>query len=268
MIERDRVGISTAAFYPDHLTEDALLAIGELNFRVVEVFLQAESEYTARFGARLDRRRRDLGLDVHSLHLYAYSFDLWTQYSRKAEEVRDRFHRLLEVATMVDAAALTWHGLRYGLDNERLVSAFLESAAWAGEEAQAAGLTLCLENVSWCYLRSPANVRAIREADLPVGFTLDVFQACESAIDPTQMAYAMGDQLVTVHVSDYRSQGPRHLPPGEGDVDWLALMDCLQQVDYGGPLIVETARVRDPHVLQDARSFIRRAWDRAARGSD
>lgn len=35
------IGLSTAALYPTHLTEDALTTIAELGFHVVEIFLQA-----------------------------------------------------------------------------------------------------------------------------------------------------------------------------------------------------------------------------------
>lgn len=262
-----RIGISTAAFYPCRLTEDALVDSAELGFPVVEVFLQAEAEYTVEFGAVLDRRRRELGLDIHSLHLYATYFDLWSPYPRMLREIRDRFCRLLEVARMVEAEALTWHGLRYGLDDAALVDAFFESAAWAGERAHDAGLTLAIENVSWCYLRAPKHVQAIREAGLPVGFTCDAFQARESNVQPADMVRAMGDRLVTVHLSDYRPGGPRHLPPGQGDVDWSALARALQAVGYAGPMMLETADVSDPEVLVSARAFVRRVWEAAAGGT-
>ena len=101
------IGVSTAALYPTHLTEDAMTTIAGLGFRVVEVFLQAMQEYTPAFGAELDRRRRDLGVRVHSIHLYATHFDLWSLYPRQVEETRDRFRRLLEIAATVEARALT-----------------------------------------------------------------------------------------------------------------------------------------------------------------
>jgi sugar phosphate isomerase/epimerase len=264
MTVHPEIGISTAAFYPGTLTEDALITIAELGFRVIEIFLQANEEYSASFGAALDRRRCELGLDVHSLHLYAPYFDLWSPYSRMACEVRDRFHRLLEVATMLDARALTWHGLRYSLDNPRLVTAFFESVMWAGERAGAAGLTLCLENVSWCYLRTPEQVQAITEANLPVGFTFDAFQAGESDVEPSLLIRAIRDRLTTVHLSDYEPEGPRHLPPGAGGLDWPKLLRALQDVGYGGPLILEPAHVQDWQVLLEAREFIRRGWEHVA----
>jgi sugar phosphate isomerase/epimerase len=252
----NEIGLSTAALYPTHLTEDALTAIAELGFRVVEVFLQAEEEYTAAFGVELDRRRRDLGLRVHSMHLYASYFDLWTPYPRQVQETRARFRRLLEIAVMVEARALTWHGLRYGVGDARLVAAFFESAAWAGKRAQAAGVTLCLENVSWCYLRTPEQVATVCQAGLPVGFTFDAFQAGESGTDPAALIHAMDSHLTTVHLADYAPAGPRHLPPGEGTLDWPAILRALRAVGYGGPLILEPAHVAEQAVFLRARDFV------------
>jgi len=260
------IGVSTAALYPTHLTEDALTTIAGLGFRVVEVFLQAEKEYTPAFGAELDRRRRDLGVRVHSIHLYAPYFDLWTPYPRLIEETRDRFQRLLEVATTLEAQALTWHGLRYGVHNPRLVAAFFESTAWAGEQARAAGVKLCIENVSWCYLRTPEQVAAIHQAGLPVGFTFDTFQAGESGADPAALIHAMDNHLTTVHLADYAPDGPRHLPPGEGTLDWPAVLGALQAVGYSGPLILEPAQVEDVAVFLRARDFVRQVLTAVACG--
>ncbi|MDY7078381.1 MAG: sugar phosphate isomerase/epimerase [Chloroflexota bacterium] len=259
------IGLSTAAFYPTHLTEDALTTIAELGFRVAEIFLQTGEEYTPTFGTELDRRRRDLGLRVHSLHLYAPYFDLWAPYPRMIRETRDRFRRLLEIAAKLGASALTWHGLRYGVNNPRLIAAFFESAAWAGEQAQAASCTLCIENVSWCYLRAPEHVAAIRQAGLPVGFTFDTFQAGESSTDPAALIHAMDSRLTTVHLADYTPNGPRHLPPGEGTLDWPAILRALRAVGYGGPLIIEPAHVEDNATFLRARDFVQQVLTDVAR---
>jgi sugar phosphate isomerase/epimerase len=250
------IGLSTAALYPTHLTEDALTTIAGLGFRVVEVFLQTAEEYTPTFGLELNRRRRDLGIRVHSLHLYSPYFDMWSPYPRMIQETRGRFQALLEIATTLEARALTWHGLRYGLEDARLVDAFFESATWAGEQARAADVTLCIENVSWCYLRTCEQVRAMRQAMLPVGFTFDAFQSGESGTDPTTLIRAMDGYLSTVHLADYAPRGPRHLPPGDGVLDWPSILRALQKVGYGGPLILELAHVEDPTVFLRARDFV------------
>jgi sugar phosphate isomerase/epimerase len=254
---RNDIGVSTAALYPTHLTEDALVAAAELGFPVVEIFLQAEEEYTWPFGAQLDRRRRDLGLEVHSIHLHSPFFSLWAPYPRTIRETRARFQNLLEIAVRLEARALTWHGLSFGLSNPKLVDAFLGSVAWAGERARAAGVTLCIENVSWCYLRTPQHVAALVAAGLPVGFTFDSFQAGESGVDPTALIHAMAARLTTVHLSDYTPGGPRHVLPGEGILDWPSILVALQAVGYAGPLILEPAHLDDPAALLRGRDFIR-----------
>ncbi len=263
-----KVGISTAAFYPTHLTEEALDRIAALGFRTVEIFLQSDSEYTEAFGEELAKRTCDLGLNVHSIHLYAYYFDLWSAYPRMRAETQGRFRRLLEIAARLGAQALTWHGLRYAVDNPRLVSAFFESAVWAGRQAQEAGLMLCLENVSWCYLRTPEHVATIRRANLPVGFTFDTFQAGESGTEHTALIRAMNAdrRLYTVHISDYAPGASRHLLPGQGILDWEGILGALQRSGYTGPLILEPAHVQELDALLKARTFIESAWHRSQEG--
>jgi sugar phosphate isomerase/epimerase len=227
---------------------------------VVEVFLQAEEEFSLGFGQMLERRRRELGLSVHSVHLHSFYFNLWTPYARMIQETRARFQRMLEVVTTIGGCAITWHGLSYGLNHSHLVPAFFESMAWAGEQAQAAGVTLCIENVSWCYLRTPDHVAAIRQAGLPVGFTFDTFQAGESDVDPAELVHAMDDKLVTVHLSDYIPNGPRHLPPDQGTLDWASILRALRDVSYEGPLIIETAHITEPATFLRARQFVEQVW--------
>ena len=73
-----------------------------------------------------------------------------------------------------------------------------------------------------------------------VGFAFDPFQAAEAGANPFMLLAAMGDRVVEVHLSDHRAGDPtaRHLPPGDGDLPWPALLRAIGGV-YGGPLMVE-----------------------------
>lgn len=250
------IGVSTAALYPTHLTEDALTAAGELGFPVAEVFLQTREEYTLTFGKTLDERRRACGMRVHSMHMHNDFFELWSPYPRMLVEARERFMRTLEIAALLEAQALTWHGIRFGFKNPAFVARFLEGATWAAEQARAVGVTLCLENVSWCYLRTPEQIRTLEEHNVPVGFTFDSFQAGESSIDPTTLIHAMNSRLKTVHLADYDPAGPRHLPLGEGLLDWPGILRALDTIGYRGPLIIELAGVESVDTLRASRTFI------------
>ena len=255
------IGVSTAALYPTHLTEDALTAAAELGFSVAEVFLQTREEYTSAFGKTLDQRRRAFGMRVHSLHLHNDFFELWSPYPRMLSEARERFLHTLEIANRLEARALTWHGIRFGFKNPTFVARFLDSTAWAAEQARAAGVTLCLENVSWCYLRTPEQIRTIDEHCVPVGFTFDSFQAGETSTDPAALIRAMNSRLTTVHLADYDPAGPRHLPLGEGKLDWCVILHTLHTVGYSGPLIIELAGVENPETLRASRTFIAQQID-------
>jgi len=250
------IGVSTAALYPTHLTEDALTTAGELGFPVVEVFLQTREEYTPAFGKTLDERRRAHGMRVHSLHLHNDFFELWSPYSRMLAEARERFMRTLEIATLLEVRGLTWHGIRFGFKNPAFVARFLECAAWAAEQAHAAGVTLCLENVSWCYVRAPEQIHTLDEHNIPVGFTFDSFQAGETPTDPAALIHAMTSRLTTVHLADYDPAGPRHLPLGAGKLDWQVILGALDAVGYRGPLIIELAGVENIETLRTSRTFI------------
>jgi len=117
-------------------------------------------------------------------------------------------------------------------------------------------VTMCLENVSWCYLRTPEQIRAIDEHSVPVGFTFDSFQAGETSTDPAALIRAMNSRLTTVHLADYDPDGPRHLPLGEGKLNWQTLLHTLDIIGYNGPLIIELAGVENLDTLQASRTFI------------
>ena len=51
----------------------------------------------------------------------------------------------------------------------------------------------------------------------------------------------LGDRIVTIHVSDCDFINERHWLPGEGKIDWQALLKALREADYKGPWLYEIA---------------------------
>ena len=56
--------------------------------------------------------------------------------------------------------------------------------------------------------------------------------------DPIAFVEAMGDRLCNVHICDWREDGTLCLP-GEGCMDFAALMRALRRVGYDGPIVME-----------------------------
>ncbi len=49
----------------------------------------------------------------------------------------------------------------------------------------------------------------------------------------------VGDKIVTTHFSDYDFINERHWLPGEGKIDWVALVSRLEDVGYNGYILYE-----------------------------
>ena len=245
-----RIGLSSAALYPHTLTEDTLPVAARLGFRDVELYFQTVGEYHPLFLAELQTRCRDHGIKVHALHVDVRHYLFWSEYRRRREEAAALFGEAIHCAASLGALSIDWHGLSQAdLKAGVSVEQFLDLAASLGEQAAAAGVVVCLENVSWCWLRGPAQIEQVRAHGVPVGFTFDPFQAGEAGVDPAAVVTAMGDGLTNVHLSDY-APGHRHLPVGAGVLNWPALLQAIHATGYGGPLHLEAPQA-------DLDSFIR-----------
>ena len=55
----------------------------------------------------------------------------------------------------------------------------------------------------------------------------------------TDFVKAVGDRIITLHVSDYDFLNERHWLPYEGKQDWIALVTALEEAGYCGPFMYE-----------------------------
>jgi sugar phosphate isomerase/epimerase/predicted metal-dependent hydrolase len=244
---RLRLGLSTGALYPMP-TEDVPDAAVRAGLFDLEIMLQTPGEYGTAFIRDLATRSRAAGCRVHAIHLWQDLHPLLSPYARRVREGRTLFGRAIEGAAELGAKAIIWHGpkrqeLRSGEDHAR----FLDAVADRGSACAAAGMRLAIENVSWCALATVRDVMAfaasIKEFDPRaerIGFAFDPFQADEAGANPFMILSAMEGRIFDVHLSDRREADPtaRHLPPGEGDLPWPALLRAIAGV-YSGPLMLE-----------------------------
>jgi uncharacterized protein len=259
-----RLGLSSGALYPTP-TEDAPEIAARHGLFDLEIMLQTRSEYEPSFIRLLGRRCRDAGCRVHAVHVWQQYHPLFAAYARRAADGRDLFDRAIAGAAELGAAVVVWHGAsRDELPGPNAAERALPVVAGLGQACAAAGLTLGIENVSWCMLRSVREVGALaarlpelRAAGAAVGFVFDPFQAVEAEANPFMLLAAMGDAIVDVHLSDRRegNAGARHLPPGEGDLMWPALLRAISGA-YRGPMMLEGIVGADLSRLDAARAYL------------
>ena len=242
-----RLGLSTGALYPDVATENAPAVAVAHGFRDLEVMLQTHGEYDLAFARVLAAACRSAGCRVHAVHVWQELHPLLSPYRRRAAEGRALFDRAVVAAAELGAAVIVWHGpKRAEVAAPDGWARFLRATADLAAPCGAAGLALALENVSWCALPTVREVAAFaaRLPDLAppgqLGFAFDPFQAAEAGANPFMLLAAMGDRVLDVHLSDLRTDDPaaRHLPPGEGDLPWPALLRAVAAA-YQGPLMLE-----------------------------
>jgi sugar phosphate isomerase/epimerase len=250
-----RLGLSSGALYPDVPTEEVPFVAARLGVADVELMLQTPGEYDPAFVRRIAAHCRAADVRVHAIHTFQSLHPFVSPYRRRTDEARALFDRGIAAASELSARALVWHGLRQdearGPDAwERFVAVTAELATACG----AAGVTLAIENVSWCIVSSVRDAMALA-ARLPdlgppeaVGFAFDPFQAAEADANPFMILAAMAGRIADVHISDHKTGDPaaRHLPPGDGDLPWPALIRAIANSGYDGPLIAEGALGNDP----------------------
>ena len=272
------IGLSTGCFYRTPLV-DCLETIRGSGFSMIEVVFspphldyrnpQAVQEAAARIDA--------LGLEAYSFHApFADDIDI------SSLEPTRREHALAEILRAVEAAASL--GVHYfvihpGPENgdipsreERMlrienVCSILERVAARCSEV---GIQCVLEN------KLP-HLMFGQSADLlwiltclkgnRVGACLDTGHA-HLAGELYPLVHKMAPYLRLLHVHDNKGHGDDHLPPGDGRIDWTALLKELAAVNFTGAFILELAGGGEPDVImaraRRARSYLRQRARRIA----
>ncbi len=88
-----------------------------------------------------------------------------------------------------------------------------------------------------CLCRNSAEMLDLLSADPSLRTCFDTNHLLSE--DPADFVRKVGNKIVTTHVSDCDFLNERHWYPGEGKIDWPALMRALEEVGYQGPFIYE-----------------------------
>lgn len=69
--------------------------------------------------------------------------------------------------------------------------------------------------------------------------------------EATEFISAVGDKIVTLHVSDYDFMNERHWLPGEGKNDWKKILTALKETGYNGVWMYEVRFACPNTILRD-----------------
>ncbi len=138
-------------------------------------------------------------------------------------------------------------------EREERIKIAKENLALYANLAEKNGVTLCVEDLPrTCLGHTSDEILQLISADsrLRVCFDTNHLLFGETQED---FIKAVGDKIVTLHVSDYDFLNERHWLPGEGDINWEKTIKTLDEIGYNGPLLYEVSMapptIVRPHVM-------------------
>lgn len=121
---------------------------------------------------------------------------------------------------------------------ERLAIA-CETIAALTEIAAGAGMTIALENLPrTCLCRTSDEMLYFLDRIPALRACFDTNHALTE--DNVHFIRAVGDKIVTLHVSDYDFVDEKHWVPGEGQNNWPAILAALEEAGYQGRFLYES----------------------------
>jgi sugar phosphate isomerase/epimerase len=205
--------------------------------------------------ALVRRRSADRGLSIHSAHgcwggrtIRARRVDLGALDAATQRESVDDLKGCVDWLAEAGGRHLVVHpgGLSSPEEHDQRQSALATGLLELAEHARATGVIVCVENMPpgvYPGSRMAGLVEILRELDHPqLALALDTGHA-NMTTSAAEETLAAGSLLATTHVHDNNGRQDSHEPPGHGTVDWVGWGRALEQIGYGGPILLECVRL-------------------------
>ncbi len=234
----------TTAISTHNTDEETFRKFAECGITGVEIGYGMNALPDKDFAVAQENARR-AGVEILSVHLpFGFVTDI---------AARNKHHRVTAVfvcRTLMRQAAAA--GIKRFIihpsaepipDEERAdaMAAAKLSLAELAEEAASLEAVLCVEDLPRsCLGHDLVDMLELLSADDRLRVCFDVNHLCEQ-FDTTHQQFidALGDKIVTTHMSDYDFVDEKHFFPGMGKINWCALITALEAVDYNGPFLYE-----------------------------
>ena len=254
-----RCGISTACLYPLD-TLEALRQVAALGAPVAEIFINSTGELAPPQVAGFGAVAHAAGMDIVSVHPYESPLEnIWfaTPYHPRVQDGIRVYSAYFAACRALGARFFVLHGMNM-MNNGLSLEEYADHLVELIDAGRDYGVQICLENVAYCKLGAPENVRWMKERlGERASFVLDIKQMLRYGAGQAAMLAAMEGHIAHVHISD-SSPGMDCLAPGRGEFDFLALLRELRTQGYQGDLVIELYRdgYGRPEELKTAMEYI------------
>ena len=234
-----KTAISTANTSVEFLKE---LAANEITAIELSV---SEWEYMNIDWVSVGANAREAGVELWSYHLpFGDSVDISAADESVREAAVNRHIALIGKACAIGIKRFVIHASYEPIcDNEResRMANACRSLKELAEYADGFGAVICVEDLPRsCLGHNIAEMKELISADSRLRVCFDVNHLLAVYKDTHRdFVEALGEKIITVHLSDYDFVDEKHYFCGNGDINWDELIGLLEGIGYCGPFLYE-----------------------------
>ena len=206
---------------------------------------------------------RDLGLSAPQAHAYLYADVADPDAQKRGRDIKRLLHHIDISASLGVQNVVIHPGGKLGdtqTEQKCVQKLNVEAFRRLGDFAGELGIRIGIENMKHQGATTSAELLELLALinHSAIGITLDTSHANTSTLNVAQVVREFGPHLVATHISDSNANGSQHLIPGDGTIDWPAVMDAFHDVDYRGLFNMEIpgARSTIPRLQQLKTRFV------------
>ena len=233
-----KIGLSTTG---EKICEETIKMYGDAGLEYIEISC-GKDEINALDYEKLKEWTEKYGVKIWSFHLPFYPFkEIDISNEEVVEETVEYLKDIILKASKIGIDKFIIHASGEPIDeNDRpkRMDTAKKSLFKLAEFAKSVNAIICVEDLPrTCLGRSASDILELLSAHKDLRACFDTNHLLgESNID---FIKAIGDKIVTLHVSDYDFINERHWLPGEGKNDWQFILKALKEIDYKGIWLYE-----------------------------
>ena len=247
-----RVGCSL--YGKERLDEKTAKEIADSGIKVLELDMSAEDYPQADF-YKISETAKKYGLEIVSIHLPIapqHIYDVTHKYATVGA-VPYQIELITRACEILGVKHIVIHSGGEPLkdeEREERVQRAGEKLPLLADAAEKYGADICIEVLPrTCLGRDSDEILAMLAYDDRLRVCLDtnhIFRESE-----VEFIRKIGKKIATTHISDRDDINERHWWPGEGLLDWVAILDALDEIGYEGDWIYECSLGPKPTILRD-----------------
>ena len=246
-----RIGLSTCSKVID---EELFRQYREAGIAAAEIST-AFDKYDSLDYRAIERNARKYGIELWSYHLPFWPFsEIDPSVASLQKHAISYFSELIKKASDIGIPRFVIHPSGEPIadaDRPERMRVATDTLATLAEVCVQNGAILAIEDLPrTCLGNCSAEILSLLRGHDAMRVCFDTNHLLGGE-DPAAFIRAVGDKLVTLHVSDYDFVDERHWLPGEGDIDWSGIVEALRDVDYQGVFMYEISPKCPKTILRD-----------------